>query len=76
MDVGQYIANEIHRCANAVARLLLAIPLSSPIFAAWQGWTFLYPFGESNTGPKLFLFSEVLLSCSLTLEVPPATTRA
>ncbi|QCE02607.1 hypothetical protein DEO72_LG8g622 [Vigna unguiculata] len=43
MDVGQFIANEIHRCANAVGKAALGIPLSSPIFAAWQGWTFLYP---------------------------------
>ena len=43
MDVGQFIANEIHRCANAAGKAALGHPSLITHLAAWQGWIFLYP---------------------------------
>ena len=75
MDVGQYTANEIHQCAKAAGKATLGHPSLITHLCSLAGWTFLYP-EESNAGPRLFLFSEVLLSCSQTPEAPPTIGKA
>ncbi|QCD83309.1 hypothetical protein DEO72_LG2g3653 [Vigna unguiculata] len=52
MDVRQFIANEIHRCANAAGKAALGHPsLITHLCSLARGGHFCTPVGESNAGP-------------------------